>query len=83
MIFQMLTPKCYSQQVLINRECRRIGLKRQFSRLTIDFSLEGFNRLRNIAEYSHLASSVEKLSYKVPRFHLQSKFIFYQITFTI
>jgi len=61
-------------QALVNRQCRELGLKRQFARLTVDFSLEGFNRLQRIAEKNILAKNVLKLSYMVPRFYLQGNF---------
>ena len=63
-------------QALVNKQCRELGLKRLFARLTIDFSLEGFSRLQNIAENKSLATNVLKLSYMVPRFYLQGEFIF-------
>lgn len=60
-------------QRLINQQCDKIAAKRQFARLTVQFSLEGFSRLQKIAERAHLAKHVVKLSYMVPRFYLQGK----------
>jgi hypothetical protein len=60
-------------QRLINKRCCASAVIRQFARLTVQFSLEGFTRLQNIAEQPHLAVHVKKLSYMVPRFYLQGK----------
>jgi hypothetical protein len=60
-------------QRLINKRCCDSAVIRQFARLTVQFSLEGFSRLQNIAEQPHLAVHVKKLSYMVPRFYLQGR----------
>ncbi|KAL6716533.1 hypothetical protein ACLMJK_006100 [Lecanora helva] len=52
--------------------CRRfaeLGIPYQFTRVTLRFSIHGFQRLAKICYHSHLAKHTKKFSYLVPLFY--------------
>ena len=56
--------------------CRRfaeLGIPYQFTRVTLRFSLPGFQRLARICKSSHLAKHTKKFSYLVPLFYGDGK----------
>jgi hypothetical protein len=55
-----------------------VGIKHQFKTVTTPFSLAGFTRLQTIARQPHIATEVQKFSYKVPRVYLNGRPTFRQ-----
>lgn len=56
---------------LVNKRFAELGAPRQFPQVTTRFSIEGFERLQNIAGQEHLAKCVRKFSYMVPYFYTE------------
>lgn len=68
--FRSLT---FLAQRLTCKRFAKLGVNRQFARVSIRFSKAGFERLQWVAKQPHLATEVKKFSYIVPIFYPQGR----------